>query len=88
MLPSPVRKTASLLAYLSRYTHSATNSNRRLIALEEDGVTLRKDYRHVEANRQRVMTLSANLFIRGFCFTSFPAALPEYLPILSLFQAL
>ena len=42
-------------------------SNSRLIAFDEDGVTFRyKDYRRNSADRQQVMTLAANEFIRRF----------------------
>jgi Putative transposase/Transposase zinc-binding domain len=57
----------AVLAYLSRYTHRVAISNRRLIAFDRQGVTLRyKDYRRDGPERQRVMTLSADEFIRRF----------------------
>ena len=41
-----VRRAEAVLAYLSRYTHRVAISNRRLIALDENGVTFNyKDYR-------------------------------------------
>ena len=50
-----------MLAYLSRYTHRVAISNRRLLAFGDAGVTMRyKDYRRDGADRQRVMTLSAD----------------------------
>ena len=49
-----------MLAYLSRYTHRVAISNRRLISLDESGVTFRyKDYRRDGAERYRTMTLTA-----------------------------
>jgi hypothetical protein len=63
----------AVLAYLSRYTHRVAISNRRLISLDEAGVTFRyKDYRRDGAERQRVMTLSADEFIRRFLLHVLP----------------
>ncbi len=43
----------AVLAYLSRYTHRVAISNRRLIAFDKTGVTLRyKDYRRDGPERQ------------------------------------
>lgn len=67
----PFSGPEAVLAYLSRYTHRVAISNRRLIAFDENGVTLRyKDYRRDGPERQRVMTLTANEFIRRSCSTS------------------
>jgi hypothetical protein len=42
----PFAGLAAVLAYLSRYTHRVAISNRRLIAVDDTGVTFRfKDYR-------------------------------------------
>ena len=63
----------AVLAYLSRYTHRVAISNRRLIALDETGVTFRyKDYRRGGADRQRTMTLSPDEFIRRFLLHVLP----------------
>jgi Putative transposase/Transposase zinc-binding domain len=57
----------AVLTYLSRYTHRVAISNRRLIAFDEQGVTLRyKDYRRDGSDRQQVMTLATDEFIRRF----------------------
>ena len=57
----------AVLAYLASYTHRVAISNRRLIGFEEAGVTFRyKDYRHDGAERQQVMTLATEEFIRRF----------------------
>ena len=57
----------AVLAYLSRYTHRVAISNRRLIALDEAGVTFRyKDYRRDGDARHRTMTLSVDEFVRRF----------------------
>src|SRR6202007_1068506 len=51
----------AVLAYLSRYTHRVAISNRRLIALDENGVTFNyKDYRADGQARYKVMTLATN----------------------------
>src|SRR4051794_36029623 len=54
----PFAGPQAVLAYLSRYPHRVAISNRRLIALDDSGVTFRyKDYRRDGADRQQVMTL-------------------------------
>jgi hypothetical protein len=69
----PFAGPEAVLAYLSRYTHRVAISNRRLLALDETGVTFRyKDYRRDGAERQRVMTLGANEFIRRFLLHLLP----------------
>ncbi len=57
----------AVLAYLSRYTHRVAISNRRLIAMDENGITFRyKDYRRDGDARHRTMTLSTDEFISRF----------------------
>jgi hypothetical protein len=69
----PFAGPEAVLAYLSRYTHRVAISNRRLVALDETGVTFRyKDYRRGEADRQRTMTLAADEFIRRFLLHVLP----------------
>ena len=69
----PFAGPEAVLAYLSRYTHRVAISNRRLIALDETGVTFRyKDYRRDGAERQRTMTLSPDEFIRRFLLHVLP----------------
>ena len=69
----PFAGPQAVLAYLSRYTHRVAISNRRLIAFDDTGVTFRyKDYRRAEADRQRVMTHSADEFIRRFLLHVLP----------------
>src|SRR5271167_4782610 len=54
----PFAGPQAVLAYLSRYTHRVAISNRRLLALDQAGVTFRyKDYRRSGSERQQVMTL-------------------------------
>jgi hypothetical protein len=69
----PFAGPAAVLAYLSRYTHRVAISNRRLLAFDEGGVTFRyKDYRRHGVERQRVMTLGADEFIRRFLLHLLP----------------
>jgi len=69
----PFAGPQAVLAYLSRYTHRIAISNRRLLAFDETGVTMRyKDYRRDEAERQRVMTLPTDEFIRRFLLHVLP----------------
>lgn len=63
----------AVLAYLARYTHRVAISNRRLIALDETGVTFRyKDYRRDGPECQRVMTIAPDEFIRRFLLHVLP----------------
>src|SRR6202030_323552 len=69
----PFAGPQAVLAYLSRYTHRVAISNRRLLAFNETGVTFRyKDYRRVGADRQQVMTLGVDEFIRRFLLHVLP----------------
>jgi len=69
----PFAGPEAVLAYLSRYTHRVAISNSRLIGFDEAGVTFRyKDYRRNGAERQQVMTLSADEFIRRFLLHALP----------------
>jgi hypothetical protein len=54
-----------VLKYLARYTHRVAISNQRLVAVDNDQVTFRyKDY--AADGRQRLLTLSAEEFLRRF----------------------
>jgi hypothetical protein len=69
----PFAGPEAVLAYLSRYTHRVAISNRRLISFDEAGVTFRyKNYRCSGADRQQVMTLTAEEFIRRFLLHVLP----------------
>ena len=60
-----------VLEYLGRYTHRVAISNRRLLALEDGQVCFQwKDYR--DGQQQKVMTLSAEEFIRRFLQHALP----------------
>ncbi len=64
----------AILTYLSRYTHRVAISNRRLIALDDNGVTFKwKDYRAKGRNPWTTMTLSAEVFIRRFLIHVLPS---------------
>ena len=59
------------LRYLSGYTHRIAISNRRLIALEQGNVTFRwRDSAH--ANKQRLLTLPVDEFLRRFLLHLLP----------------
>jgi len=60
-----------VLEYLGRYTHRVAISNERLVACNETSVSFRwKDYRH--NNRQRVMSLEGDEFLRRFLLHTLP----------------
>jgi hypothetical protein len=66
----------AVLAYLSRYTHRVAISNRRLIALDENGVTFKyKDYSADGRVRYKRMTLATSEFIRRFLIHVLPKGL-------------
>ncbi|MER9871131.1 IS91 family transposase [Mesorhizobium sp. M0136] len=70
---APFAGPEAVLAYLSRYTHRVAISNSRLIRLDESGVTFRyKDYRREGADRQQLMTLGPDEFIRRFLLHVLP----------------
>src|SRR3990170_1714691 len=59
--------------FLSHYTHRVAISNRRLVALNERGVTFRwKDYRAKGRTRNKTMTLSSDEFMRRFLLHVLP----------------
>ena len=69
----PFAGPAAVLAYLSRYTHRVAISNRRLLTLDERGVTFSyKDYRREGPERYRTMTLPTDEFIRRFLLHVLP----------------
>jgi len=69
----PFAGPEAVLAYLSRYTHRVAISNSRLISFDEDGVTFRyKDYRRSAPDRQQIMALGADEFIRRFLLHCLP----------------
>ena len=70
---APFTGPQAVLAYLSRYTHRVAISNSRLIRFDKDSITFRyKDYRRDSADRQQVMTLATDEFIRRFLIHVLP----------------
>lgn len=70
----PFAGPQAVLAYLSRYTHRVAISNRRLVSLDENGVTFRwKDYRAKGRTRHKTMTLAAGEFMRRFLLHVLPS---------------
>jgi hypothetical protein len=60
-----------VLHYLARYTHRVAISNHRIVNLADGKVTFRwKDYAH--KSKQRLMTVTAEEFLRRFLLHSLP----------------
>ena len=69
----PFAGPEAVLAYLARYTHRVAIASSRLVSLDERGVTFRwKDYRADGQARRKLMTLSAEEFIRRFLIHVLP----------------
>jgi hypothetical protein len=63
----------AVLAYLSRYTHRVAISNHRLVSANAETVAFRwKDYRIKRGDRQKVMRLATEEFIRRFLIHVLP----------------
>ncbi len=76
-----VRRPRGSTAYLSRYTHRVAISNGRLITFDESGVAFRsKDYRCSGADRQQVITLATDKFIRRLLLHAYPRGFPSHPP--------
>ena len=70
---APFAGPEAVLAYLSRYTHRVAISNSRLISADAETVTFRwKDYRIKNGDRQKVMRLATDEFIRRFLIHVLP----------------
>jgi len=68
---APFAGPRQVLDYVGRYTHRVAISNNRLLAIEEGHVRFQwKDYR--DHDRQKIMTLSAEEFIRRFLIHVLP----------------
>ena len=67
---------------LLRYTHRVAISNRRLVAMDENGVSFRwKDYRAKGRTRHKTMTLAPEEFMRRFLLHVLPSGfhrIPHY----------
>jgi hypothetical protein len=69
----PFAGPATVLAYLSRYTHRIAIANSRLVAFNGERVTFKwKDYRAKGEARYKLMTLDADEFIRRFLIHVLP----------------
>lgn len=69
----PFAGPGAVLTYLSRYTHRVAISNRRLVAMDENGVSFRwKDYRVKGRTRFKTMTLDPAEFMRRFLLHVLP----------------
>lgn len=68
----PFKDAACVVEYLGRYTHCVAISNNRILKLEDGQVAFKwRDYR--DSSRWKVMTLSAEEFIRRFLMHVLPA---------------
>ena len=67
----PFAGPQQVLDYVGRYTHRVAISNNRLLDIEDGQVRFRyKDYRH--ENQKKIMTVSADEFIRRFLLHVLP----------------
>jgi hypothetical protein len=67
----PFAGPKQVLDYVGRYTHRVAISNNRILDIEDDTVGFQwKDYR--DHNRQKIMTLTADEFIRRFLMHVLP----------------
>jgi predicted Zn-ribbon and HTH transcriptional regulator len=70
---APFAGPDQVLRYLARYTHRVAIANSRLIAFDGAHVSFRyKDYRADGAERQKIMTLDVDEFIRRFLLHVLP----------------
>jgi hypothetical protein len=70
-LKPPFGGPQNVLRYLAGYTHRVAISNHRLVAFDNHQITFRyKDYAH--GNKKRLMTLSAQEFLRRFLLHVLP----------------
>lgn len=69
----PFAGPQQVLAYLSRYTHRAGISNRRLIKLDPQSATVSFDYKdYADKARHKTMQLGLDEFIRRLCLHFLP----------------
>lgn len=68
----PFGSAGKVIEYLGRYTHRVAISNNRLVKLEDGNVTFRwRDYS--DGNKTKIMTLTAEEFIRRFLLHILPS---------------
>jgi hypothetical protein len=67
----PFKNAGSVVEYLGRYTHRVAISNNRILSMEDGNVTFKwRDYR--EGKKEKVMTVTAEEFIRRFLIHILP----------------
>lgn len=67
----PFKNASCVVEYLGRYTHRVAISNNRILKLEDGNVTFKwRDYR--EEKKEKVMTVTAEEFIRRFLLHILP----------------
>lgn len=75
-LKKPFAGPESVVQYIGRYTHRVAVANQRLISLDNGQISFRyKDYR--DHAKEKIMTLSANEFIRRFLLHIIPHGLKK-----------
>lgn len=68
----PFKNAACVVEYLGRYTHRVAISNKRIVSINNDTVSFKwRDYK--DANKHKVMTISADEFIRRFLIHILPS---------------
>lgn len=68
----PFKKTAAVVEYLGRYTHRVAISNNRILDSKDGSVTFKwRDYK--DHNKWKVMTITAEEFIRRFLLHVLPS---------------
>ena len=73
----PFKNASSVIEYLGRYTHRVAISNKRILSFENGQVSFKwRDYK--DNSRWKVMTLSADEFIRRFLIHVLP---PRFMKI-------
>jgi len=67
----PFKTASSVLKYLGRYTHRIAISNHRIIGVQDNKISFKwRDYK--DSNKEKIMTLSADEFIRRFLLHVLP----------------
>lgn len=68
----PFKNAACVVEYLGRYTHRVAISNKRIVSIEKNTVSFKwRDYK--DDSKHKVMTISADEFIRRFLIHILPS---------------
>lgn len=68
---APFKSASNVLQYLGRYTHRVAISDNRIVKVDNENVVFKwKDYR--DKNKEKIMTLKADEFIRRFTMHILP----------------